>query len=223
MDENDLPSDFPLFPLPHVVLFPHAQLPLHIFEPRYRAMTADALEAEGVIGLVLLKDAERAAEPRAPSYALGCAGPILNARRLSDGRYTFVLRGTRRFRVLRETLTESGYRRARVELLDDPDFERLARGPREALLSLRPALEHAVLELAREWAGASLDALRSRFASLDPVVLVDALSSHLDCPAIEKQGLLEAPDSVARGELLLRLLDFRRAERPWLEGAKLTN
>src|SRR5437773_7205568 len=110
----------PLFPLPNVVLFPNVFLPLHIFEPRYRAMTADALASDRLIGMVLLRPGwERDYEGRPPVYSIGCSGVITHAERLQDGRYHLVLRGLDRFRIVRED-HERSYRRAVVEPQPEP-------------------------------------------------------------------------------------------------------
>src|SRR5207253_3632333 len=107
----------PLFPLPNVVLFPNVFLPLHIFEPRYREMVADALEADRMIGMVLLRPGwERDYEGRPAVYAIGCSGVITHVDRMSDGRCNIVLRGLDRFRILDEDHSRS-YRRAHVEHL----------------------------------------------------------------------------------------------------------
>src|SRR3954465_3453326 len=90
----------PLFPLPNVVLFPNVFLPLHIFEPRYREMVADALASDRMIGMVLLRPGwDRDYEGRPPLYAVGCSGVLTHNERLPDGRYNIVLRGIERFRI----------------------------------------------------------------------------------------------------------------------------
>src|SRR5256885_7823900 len=105
----------PLFPLPNVVLFPNVFLPLHIFEPRYRAMVADALESDRMIGMVLLKPGwEPQYEGRPPVYPIGCSGLMTHVESLADGRYNIVLRGIERFRILDETY-DLTYRRATVD------------------------------------------------------------------------------------------------------------
>src|ERR1044071_5796625 len=102
----------PLFPLPSVVLFPHVFLPLHIFEPRYREMVADAIAGDRVIGMVLLKPGwEREDEGRPPIYNVGCSGVITHFERLADGRYNIILRGLERFSVISEN-NNKAYRRA---------------------------------------------------------------------------------------------------------------
>ena len=84
----------PLFPLPNVVLFPGVLLPLHIFEPRYRAMTADVLASDRRIGIVLLRAGWKDDyEGRPPIHEVGTAGVIEHSARLDDGRYNIVLRG----------------------------------------------------------------------------------------------------------------------------------
>src|SRR6476661_3094275 len=105
----------PLFPLPTVVLFPNVFLPLHIFEPRYREMVADALAGDRIIGIVLLRPGwEPEYEGRPAVYRIGCAGVVTNAERLPDGRYNIVLQGLEKFRVIDEDDSRS-YRIAQVE------------------------------------------------------------------------------------------------------------
>src|SRR5918994_5883608 len=131
----------PIFPLPNAVLFPNVFLPLHIFEPRYREMIADALASDRLIGMVLLRPGwERDYEGRPPVYPIGCSGVITHVERLPDGRYNIVLRGLERFRIVSEDQTKI-YRRAAIEPLlerqlgaDERQVVRNARGKLEALL-----------------------------------------------------------------------------------------
>src|SRR5688500_8300962 len=121
-----LPPTIPFFPLPNVVLFPHVFLPLHIFEPRYREMVADALGGDRLIGMVLLRPGwEADYDGRPPVYPIGCAGVITHQDRMPDGRYNIVLRGLEKFRITGEDASEA-YRVARVESLHEPfaDTER---------------------------------------------------------------------------------------------------
>src|SRR5205085_9622463 len=109
----------PLFPLPNVVLFPNVFLPLHIFEPRYREMVADAIAADRLIGMVLLRPGwDRDYEGRPPVFPIGCSGVMTHVERLADGRYNIVLRGLERFRIGEEN-HERSYRRAVVEPLHE--------------------------------------------------------------------------------------------------------
>ena len=74
-----LPATIPIFPLPDVVLFPSVFLPLHIFEPRYRQMLAEALRSDRIIGMVLLRGNRDDIEEPPPVHPIGCAGLISHA------------------------------------------------------------------------------------------------------------------------------------------------
>src|SRR6478735_6508365 len=114
-----LPATIPIFPLPNVVLFPNVFLPLHIFEPRYRAMLADALAGDRIIGMTLLQPGfEADYEGRPAVYPIGCAGVITHSERLPDGRSNLVLRGIEKFRIVEEDPSRE-YRLARGEPLPE--------------------------------------------------------------------------------------------------------
>lgn len=202
------PTRFPVFPLPNVVLFPEVRLPLHLFEPRYRAMMRAALDADRVIGMLLVRPSQDAMQPRAAVFEIGCAGTISEWRELDDGRYELLLRGERRFRILQDELVSGGFRMAEVELLSDAVPGQTGQG----LESQRPRLEELTLRVARLTAPQAVEQLQARLATLDPVELVNALAFALDTPPVEKQGLLEATGPIERSTLLIRLLEFRLAE-----------
>ena len=107
-----------MFPLGSV-LFPHAQLPLHVFEPRYRTLTETCLAGDGEFGVVLI---ERGSEVGGGDarFSVGTVARIAAAGRLPDGRYLLAAVGTRRLRV-REWLSDDPFPRAEVELLDESD------------------------------------------------------------------------------------------------------
>src|SRR5438309_4872697 len=114
MDDHDL-KDFGsvcrLFPLPGVVLFPHAVLPLHIFEPRYRQMTEDALATDRLITIVQIRPPGEWKSPEEPSLEeFGCLGRIFKHERLPDGRFNFLLLGHKRVRLTREVPSAKLYR-----------------------------------------------------------------------------------------------------------------
>src|SRR5918994_7142120 len=118
-----LPPTIPIFPLPNAVLFPNVFLPLHIFEPRYRTMVADALAGDRIIGMVLLKPGfEADYEKRPPVYPIGCAGVVTHSEPLPDGRFNIVLRGIEKFQVTGEDDSKT-YRLARVDPLPEPIAE----------------------------------------------------------------------------------------------------
>src|SRR6266576_1072629 len=105
----------PLFPLPNVVLFPRAVLPLHVFEERYKAMTADALRGDRQIAMALLRPGwERDYYHKPAIERVVCIGTILTHERLPDGKYNFLLQGHTRARLVRE-LGDRSYRLAELE------------------------------------------------------------------------------------------------------------
>jgi Lon protease-like protein len=198
-------SLLPLFPLPDVVLFPGVLLPLHIFEPRYRALVADALEADRRIGMVLLRGGwESDYEGKPPIHAIGSSGVIVHAARLDDGRYNIVLRGLERFRVVDEDHTRA-YRRATIEPLPDRNDD----SEQEALGELRVKLE-ARLRLSTETSGRENRASAIRVALMADEDFVHTLAQYLDLEPIEKQALLERDTLRLRAASLLELLEMKR-------------
>ena len=190
----------PLFPLPNVVLFPNVFLPLHIFEPRYREMVADALNGDRLIGMVLLRPGwEQEYDQQPPVYPIGCSGLITHVERLSDGRFNIVLRGIERFRLLEED-HERQYRRAIVEPLaerrlsdEDRDCLRTHRAKLESLLS--PAL--------------SSNETEQRTTAMSDEDLVNALAQYLSLDPLEKQALLEQQGLRNRAESLVELIEMK--------------
>lgn len=183
-----------IFPLTGAILFPGLQLPLHIFEPRYRAMIGDALARDRRIGMIQ----PQAAREGAPLFAIGCMGKIEDVETSEDGRYNIVLGGEARFRVLNELQVATPFRQVEAELLDDED---------EALLSFadRAALESE----ARKFADAQGYAVDwDSVARLDDMTLVNGFSQIAPFDAASKQALLEAPTLRARCEVMVQLLEF---------------
>jgi Lon protease-like protein len=196
-----LPDVIPLFPLPNVVLFPQMPLPLHVFEPRYRKMVADALAGHQTIGMTLLQSGwEDDYEGRPPVYPVGCAGTIERSEMLEDGRYNIVLRGRTRFRIRSESGGEP-YRLAAVDALGDPP------GDAAQIESKRLAVLAAI---GRAEEGLVSPVLQ---AELPPDVFVNALAQSLDLAPIEKQSLLDCDTIAARYGRLEEILDFLLLER----------
>jgi Lon protease-like protein len=207
-----LPPHIPIFPLPNVVLFPNVFLPLHIFEPRYRSMVADALDGDRIIGMVLLRPGwEGDYEGRPAVYPVGCAGLVTHVERHSDGRYNIVLRGLEKFRILDEDSSRS-YRIARIESL----AEDLTEAQRAAVRVERRRLE-ALLVPQPEGRGAD----PKMPPSMPDEDLVNALAQYLELEAVEKQALLERDGLVARCRSLIELLEMKvlASQHKWGEGA----
>ena len=206
----------PLFPLPNVVLFPNVFLPLHIFEPRYRDMVADAVASDRMIGMVLLRPGwERDYDGRPPVYRIGCSGVVTHVERLPDGRYNLVLRGLERFQIVEED-HERSYRRAVIEPLserpltaEDCSVVRRQRSKLESMLSPPAEKAGAFVKPHTGQSGAS----RTSEAAMPPTMsdedLVNALAQYLDFEPLEKQALLEKACLRTRAESLVELLEMK--------------
>ena len=191
----------PLFPLPNVVLFPNVFLPLHIFEQRYREMVSDALQADRLIGMVLLRPGwESDYEGCPPVYSIGCSGVITHVERLDDGRFNIVLRGVERFRIVEEERSRR-YRRATVE--PRPECG-LTPHDREVVRNQRTKLE----SLLAPAVGTSENDPRTTAAMSDED-LVNALAQYLGLEPLEKQALIEQEGLRRRAESLVELLEMK--------------
>jgi hypothetical protein len=201
-----LPSEIPLFPLPNVVLFPAALLPLHIFEPRYRAMVSDALDGERLIGMVMLRPGWQPHYEEAPAvYPIGCAGFITHADRLTDGRYNIILRGLEKFRIVGERPARDGvdrYRVARIESITEASRAAGATAIQEA----RRRLERLI---AKKLQRSADDSIPKDIPDED---LVHAIAQHLE--PLEKQALLECDGLLQRCQALIELLEMRMIAIP---------
>lgn len=183
-----------IFPLTGALLYPGLQLPLHIFEPRYRAMVTDALARDRRIGMIQ----PQRPEDDAPLFSVGCVGKIADVEALEDGRFNLLLEGESRFRVLRELEVITPFRQVEAELLDDPVHQALS--PIERAGFEREARRFAEAQGYRvDW-----DAV----TTLDDTTLIDGVSQIAPFDAAAKQALLEAPNLVARCELLVQLMQF---------------
>jgi Lon protease-like protein len=186
--------ELPLFPL-HVVLFPGRQLPLHLFELRYRQMLADCRRSENRFGVVAIRSG-RAEEARDTDFfSVGTVAQIEQVAELPDGRSNIVTRGTCRFRV-RDLLPNSSYVLADVELLEDgpagPDETARARQLRELLLPYLASL------------GAP-DELLARVPT-DPEGLAYLAAAAIQVELPEQQRLLELDTTAERLSATLRIL-----------------
>jgi uncharacterized protein len=183
-----------IFPLSGALLYPGLQLPLHIFEPRYRAMISDALARDRRIGMIQPQQPTEGA----PLFTVGCLGRIGNVEAMDDGRFNVVLEGEARFRVLRELEVTTPFRQIEAELLADAADDSLA--PVERASFEREARRYADAQ------GYSVD--WGSLARLDDVSLINGVAQIAPFDAAAKQALLEADGVSARCELLVQLMQF---------------
>ena len=183
-----------IFPLPGAILYPGLQLPLHIFEPRYRALVTDSLARDRRIAMIQPQGSFEGA----PLFQVGCVGHIGQVEALDDGRFNLVLEGVARFRLLREIDAATAFRQIEAELIVEPKDEPLS------------AIERAGFEReARRFANAQNYRVDwEAVARLDDVSLINGVSQIAPFDAAAKQALLEADGIGARCELLVQLMQF---------------
>jgi Lon protease-like protein len=184
----------PVFPLPDVVLFPHALLPLHVFEPRYRQLTRDVLASHKLMGVPLLVEEEVAGAPPPHFAAILGVGEVVMAQELPDGRYNLVLRGRARVRLDQELITDEPYRLIKaVEVPDETRRPEDLGDAEESLRSLITGLADALPE------GGEL--LKQVIAAQGTAAeLVNVVAAALVADTAFRQRLLETTDLLARME-----------------------
>lgn len=203
---QDLPTEFPVFPLAGALLLPRGRLPLNIFEPRYLAMVEDALGAGRVLGMIQ-PDPHRPESGAGPGlYRVGCLGRLSSFSETDDGRYLITLTGLIRFTIVAELAMGRGYRRVRGDFSSYLADLETTPGPigveREALLTaLRGYFVRRNFE-------ANWDAVRR----MPDEALVTTLSMICPFEPAEKQALLEAAAEADRAATLLALLQMGAAE-----------
>ncbi len=194
----DVPDIIPIFPLPKTALLPGEVLPLHVFEPRYRALVRDAVATHKVIGIVQVMPGFETELPGSPPVReTGCIGYIASHEELPDGRFMLWLLGLERFRILEELDPSTAYRQVRVRY--EPTAEspkRLAeiRALREELRELLPGLV--------ELDNAALEQFARHVAEVSDAQLIALACQILSIGSDRKQEVLEA-DSLSDRFLML--------------------
>ncbi len=199
---EDLPEEFPVFPLGGALLLPQGRLPLNIFEPRYRAMVEDALGQGRYFGMVQPDKRLARGETGPGLFRTGCLGRISSFDETDDGRYLITLTGVIRFTIAEEIEMQRGYRRVRAGLAG---FAADLRAPDEALPFPRQLLLDA---LGRYFAAAGVEANWDAIGEMNDSSLVNSLCMACPFADEEKQALLEAKDPLQRAEALRALLEI---------------
>ena len=119
MKKQDLPKIIPIFPLSDFIIFPHATVPLNIFEPRYVAMVNDSMKSNKMIGLIQPK--KNKINSVSDLYEIGCLGKVKSFKDTSDGRYLIDLYGLSRFKIIKEIKNDKLYRECEVDFNDFND------------------------------------------------------------------------------------------------------
>ena len=201
----DLPGIIPLFPLPNLVLFPGVEVPLHIFEPRYRLMINECYEQSLPFGVVLVRPES---EPlHEEPYPVGTMAEIEALDRMKDGRMNLIARGLQRFRILSQH-REKPYLSGIVEVYSDAvESEPTLKQPVHQASALFRSYLEALLEVAGR---AELE-----FTLPDDAEELSHFIAHLiDVQDEQKQHMLELTSTSQRLEeeiiILRREVPFMR-------------
>jgi Lon protease-like protein len=186
-----------VFPLPGALLFPGMHLPLHIFEPRYRAMVSDAMARDRRIGMIQPRPGPESKVP--PLFEIGCVGRIAEVEALDDGCYNLVLEGVALFRVLSELDVTTPFRQLEAELLAPPETDPVLALGRRASLELEARRFAERQGYAIDWNAVS---------HLDDEALVNGIAQIAPFDVAAKQALLESPNLDERADLLVQLMQF---------------
>jgi len=210
-DEIALPDILPIFPLTGVLLLPRGRLPLNIFEPRYLAMTRDALGGARLIGMVQPSDPQDDGRGggglNPPVYQVGCAGRVTQFSETDDGRYLITLTGVSRFRIREELPLLDGYRRI------VPDWQPFAHD-RERPGKPEFDRERLIRGLKSYFAQRQIQADFEAIEKAPGEYLVTSLAMACPFAPSEKQALLEAADPDERARLLTTLVEMAATEPP---------
>lgn len=198
---DDLPDCFPVFPLSGALLLPRGRLPLNIFEPRYLAMTEDALGAGRLIGMIQPAPRRPAGRTGPGLYRVGCLGRIVAFSETEDGRYLITLFGITRFAIVEELPMQRGYRRVRAALA----HYAADRTPPPAAGSCCDRAE-LLGALRGYFTRQGIEANWEAIEGMTEEALVTTLCMACPFDVAEKQALLEAPDLAERAEALRTLL-----------------
>jgi Lon protease-like protein len=203
----ELPNEIAIFPLPRVVLLPGEVLPLHVFEPRYRELVRDALDANRLIGVVEYASGHEESEGKTtPVRQIGCVGFIAEHEMLEDGRYLIWLIGLERFQIEEELFSDTAYRKVRVvytplNAMNDPVT---------GFQALRDEL-HQTLPRLVDVDDASRLLLKNQMREVSDSQLIALACQILELPSHRKRAVLEAETQVGRFLMVYEDL-FKRLE-----------
>ncbi|MBH1991629.1 MAG: LON peptidase substrate-binding domain-containing protein [Sphingomonadaceae bacterium] len=183
-----------IFPLSGALLLPGMDLPLHIFEPRYRALIHDVMARDRRIGMIQ----PRKDGPVPPLFDMGCLGHVSHIEALEDGRFNIILTGITRFRVVRELSVTTQFRQIEADVEQAPEDEVLHMVERAALEQESRRFAES-LGYVVDWTAVS---------RLDDMALVNGIAQIAPFDAAAKQTLLEANTLSERSERIIQLMQI---------------
>ena len=190
-----------IFPLSGALLLPGMDLPLHIFEPRYRALIHDAMARDRRIGMIQ----PRNAGPVPTLFDVGCLGHVSQIEALDDGRFNIVLTGLARFRLVRELTVPTQFRQIEADIEQAPQEDEILSAIERAALEQESRRFADALGYVVDWTAVS---------RLDDMALVNGIAQIAPFDPAAKQTLLEADTLSERADRIIQLMQIvGRAER----------
>lgn len=200
MPKDNINSSIPIFPL-NLVLFPTSELPLHIFEDRYKRMVDYCITETQPVGISLIKDGTEVGNYASP-YDVGTFGYINSASNNPDGTIEITITGKQKFKIS-ELLYDKPYLSATIEQLDGSKENPSSDDLLEVQNSIS-RLNRVIHESYGGWA-------RSYFVESDPQLLIyqgiDSVLQNLSVPNSVKQNLLESESFEQQSQLLLPIIN----------------
>lgn len=182
-----------IFPLTGAILFPGMQLPLHIFEPRYRDLVGDSLARDRMIGMV---------QPKGQGvelFEVGCLGRIGDVEAMEDGRYNIILEGLQRFSIRKELDVPTSFRQVEADLWEEDEASDALSIAERASLEIESRRFADIQGYAVDWGAVG---------QLDDYSLVNAIAQIAPFDFAAKQALLEAKGLSMRADLIVQLMQF---------------
>jgi len=191
----------PLFPLPDVVFFPKTLLPLHVYEPRYRALASEALEQDRIICTALLKPGWESDYYGSPEvYPVGCVGKIVQHQKLPDGRYNITLDGIAKVRI-ESSVRLTPYRLVRVSPVEDDSTWALGENAAEEAAELVRLFQQV-----HEGQAPSILLAEMFGQNMTPESILNTVALHLNAEPEVKEQLLEMDSLDLRYQTLVQIL-----------------
>ncbi len=184
-----------IFPLSGALLLPGMDLPLHIFEPRYRALIHDAMARDRRIGMIQ----PRNAGPVPTLFDVGCLGHVSQIEALDDGRFNIVLTGLARFRLVRELTVPTQFRQIEADIEQAPQEDEILSAIERAALEQESRRFADALGYVVDWTAVS---------RLDDMALVNGIAQIAPFDPAAKQTLLEADNLSERAERIMQLMQI---------------
>ena len=190
-----------IFPLSGALLLPGMDLPLHIFEPRYRALIHDAMARDRRIGMIQ----PREGGPVPSLFDMGCLGHVSHIEAMEDGRFNIILTGLARFRFVRELTVATQFRQIEADIEQAPQEDEVLHAVERAALEQESRRFADALGYVVDWTAVS---------RLDDTSLVNGIAQSAPFDPAAKQTLLEADTLSERSERIIQLMQIvGRADR----------